>query len=171
MQSRPANHIPLLFGLAHLVLLGLMAGFFYAYTVDVMPALNLLEPAAAIVAMQAINEAVRNPVFFVTFFLTPFIGVIAAIAFNRGGAKKAALFSLAAAVCYFVLALIPTTLINVPMNEALASVDPGGADVDPAVIWERYAADWTFWNTARTITSCLALLLGGLALWSQRQPR
>lgn len=165
----PGSSVALILALIHLVLLGMMAGFFYAYSVDVMPALDRLDPPAAIAAMQAINDAVRNPVFFFTFFVTPFVGVIVAIAFKRSGAKGAASFSLAAAICYFVLALVPTATINVPMNEALAMVDLQNADVDPAVIWTRYSADWTFWNTARTLTSCIALLLGGLALWSFRQ--
>ena len=46
------------------LLLGLMAGFFYAFSFTVMPGLDLLTGAAAMDAMRGINVAVRNPVFF-----------------------------------------------------------------------------------------------------------
>ena len=39
---------------------GVMAGFFYAFSAVVMPGLSAADPAVAIEAMQAINAAVRN---------------------------------------------------------------------------------------------------------------
>ncbi|MEO1746623.1 MAG: anthrone oxygenase family protein [Pseudomonadota bacterium] len=143
-------------------LFGLIAGFFYAFSVCVMPGLNRIDPTAAITAMQAINEAVRNPVFFVTFFLTPVCAIAAAIVAYNAGDLRPALIMVSAAAVYFALALILTASINVPMNEALATVDPNAADA--AQIWADYTGRWTFWNTVRTITSLLAMLVFAFAM-------
>ena len=49
---------------------GLMAGFFFAFSVSVMKALGRLPPAQGIAAMQSINIVVINPVFLIAFFGT-----------------------------------------------------------------------------------------------------
>ena len=155
-----ASVTPALFS-AHvaIILFGLIAGFFYAFSVCVMSGLDLVDPVEAIHAMQAINLSVRNPVFFVTFFLTPVAGFIVTLLMFRAGMARAAAWMLAATLVYLFGAFIPTALINVPMNEALGLVDPAAAGYDAASAWEEYSARWTAWNTARTIASTLALLL------------
>lgn len=50
------------------VLSGLLAGLLYAFHVAVVPALRSMTGAQHIVAMQAINEKIKNPVFFLSFF-------------------------------------------------------------------------------------------------------
>ena len=142
---------------APIVMFGLMAGFFYAFSVCVMPGLDRLPPTEAIGAMQAINVAVRNPVFFVTFFLTPLVAFgAAALAFQMGETRRAASMA-SAALVYSLLAAVPTALVNVPMNEALAAVEP--ARVDAGAVWTAYSDRWTGWNTMRTVTATLALAL------------
>lgn len=141
--------------LAPILMFGLMAGFFYAFSVCVMAGLDRLPPAEAIHAMQTINAAVRNPVFFVTFFLTPVVALAtAALAFQVGDTRQA-LFMAAAAAVYILAAAAPTALVNVPMNEALAAVAPANADA--AAVWTAYSDRWTAWNTVRTVTSTLAM--------------
>ncbi|HZD26142.1 MAG TPA: hypothetical protein VE631_07765 [Alphaproteobacteria bacterium] len=49
---------------------GLNAGLFFAFSAFVMKALAGLPPAGGIAAMQAINVAVLNRVFFAVFFGT-----------------------------------------------------------------------------------------------------
>ncbi|MBO6638679.1 MAG: DUF1772 domain-containing protein [Roseitalea sp.] len=157
--TRAAQMVPI-------TMLGLMAGFFYAFSVCVMAGLDAIAPERAISAMQAINAAVRNPVFFVTFFLTPVIaGGTAALAFASGETRIGS-FMAAAAVVYVLAAALPTALVNVPLNEALAAVDP--ERVDAAAIWSDYSARWTFWNTARTLTTTLALALAVFPLFESR---
>ena len=46
-----------------LVLLGLMAGFFFAFAVDVAPAMAQLNAHAYITTQQWINRVVRNALF------------------------------------------------------------------------------------------------------------
>src|SRR5215210_6507554 len=47
---------------------GLIAGVFYAYAVSVNLGLAAQPDAAYVAAMQAINERIQNPVFFLSFF-------------------------------------------------------------------------------------------------------
>jgi uncharacterized membrane protein len=51
---------------------------------------------------------------------------------------------------------------NVPRNNALAGVDPAGADA--ADYWPRYLAEWTAWNHVRTVAPLIAsgLFIGAL---------
>lgn len=154
--------VPCLF--ASLLLSALIAGFFYAYSVDVMRGLDRMEPAEAIRAMQQINIAVRNPVFFTTFFVTPAAAAATALLLYLSGSKSAALAMVGAAAIYMVAAFLPTASINVPMNEALALQETGVADGRLADIWQAYSTRWTFWNTFRTVASSIAVLLTGLAI-------
>lgn len=140
-----------------LLLIGLMAGFFYAFSVCVMPGLDRIDPSAAIAAMQGINEAVRNPVFFATFFLTPVAAVISALVLWRSGNAAAALWVAGGGLTYLLGALILTAQINVPMNNALALVDPTISNAE--TLWREYSQRWTFWNTVRTAVSTVAMLM------------
>lgn len=147
-----------------LLLAGLMAGFFYAFSVCVMPGLDRVAPSAAIEAMQGINEAVRNPVFFITFFLTPVAATISAVLLWRTGHGAAALWVAAGGLTYLLGALVLTVMINVPMNNALALVDPAVENAE--TVWREYSQRWTFWNTARASASALALLMIGIGMLS-----
>lgn len=150
-----------LVALPPLVMLALMTGFFFAFSVCVMPGLDQVAPGSAIEAMQGINEAVRNPVFFVTFFLTPAIALVAAIALWIGGNRRVAVGMSVAALVYLVGVIVVTASINVPMNNALALINPAGSEA--ASIWLDYSERWTFWNTARTFSNFLAFAIAAIA--------
>ena len=62
-----------------LALFALMTGFFYAFSVAVMPGLDAIDARHSIPAMQSINLLVRNPVFFITFFVTPVAALVVAM--------------------------------------------------------------------------------------------
>jgi uncharacterized membrane protein len=64
---------------------------------------------------------------------------------------------LASGVLYVLGMFISTMVFNIPLNDALASVDPSGAE--GASLWARYLKDWTFWNHVRTIASLAASVL------------
>ena len=61
-------------------LMGLMAGFFFAFSVDVAPAMRELDAQGYITTQQAINRAVRNLPFALVYFgaaVTPFVAALA----------------------------------------------------------------------------------------------
>ncbi|PLP60699.1 hypothetical protein CYK37_03875 [Mesorhizobium loti] len=148
-----------------LVLAGAIAGFFYAYTSSVMRGLDAVSPAHAIVVMQGINATVRNVVFAPAFFGTPVAAVLAGTALLGAGRRGAGLAMFAAVVTYLLGAFLPTFVINVPMNEALAIVTVPGDATEAATLWRDYSSDWTWWNTLRTGFSLLCLVQVGLALF------
>ena len=149
-----------------LLLTGVMAGFFFAYSGSVMLGLDAVGADHAIPAMQAINLTVRNPVFFVTFFGTPVAALVTSVLFIVARRPAAATLFLIAGSVYFLGALMPTALVNVPMNEALAVA---AVPADPQVagkLWADFSVPWTWWNTLRTAFSALSLLVVGAAIFA-----
>lgn len=141
------------------LLLGLMAGFFYAFSFTVMPGLDLLTGAAAMEAMRGINVAVRNPVFFATFALTPVLGFLLAVACLFTGRRKPGLLLLVSFVAYAAGVVALTASLNVPMNRALAEGSLSGL-----ANWLEWSETWTGANHVRTAASLFALLLALLAM-------
>lgn len=161
---KPQQAMPISIALLAIQFFGLIAGFFFAYSVDVMPALDTLSPVAAIDAMQAVNTMVRNPVFFLVFFGTPVIGALAAVMLYRSGQGLSALLMVIASIIYTLAAFLPTAAINVPMNEALGMLALNDPSLNYKQIWTDYSPRWTFWNTSRTLASLVALLFASLSL-------
>lgn len=133
---------------------GLTAGIFYAFSTFVMAALARLAPAQGISAMQSINITVINPWFLGAFFGTAlgsiFVAVFAILNWDTVG-----VFYLAdGAALYLVGSILVTMFCNVPLNNALAAVEPDSAG--GAELWTRYRSNWTFWNHVRTAASLAA---------------
>lgn len=144
------------------VLLGLMAGFFYAFSICVMDALARRPPAQAMAAMQAINAVVLNPRFLPVFVgAAPLSLLSAALAFASGPLRPALWLS-AASLLYCLGTFAVTVIFNVPMNEALARADADGADAPAA--WARYLQRWTRWNHVRSATALASLACALMAL-------
>lgn len=143
---------------------GAIFGFFFAWVCSTMWGLDDADPRVAIAAMQAMNDSVRNAVFFPAFFLTPLVlGLAAALAWREQRHASSRLL-LAAALVYLLGGLILTMLVNVPMNETLADVAVP-SDLDEArTIWADYSARWQLFNQLRTGASGISLGLTGAAL-------
>lgn len=157
----------LLFPMSMLSLLsiGAIFGFFYAWVCSTMWGLDATDPQVAIVAMQAMNAAVRNPVFFPAFFLTPLILTATSyIATAQRQKRSSVLFGMAAGL-YVAGAFLVTVTVNVPMNETLAEVVVPTDTEAARSIWQDYSSSWQFWNTLRTVASGASLLLTGLAIY------
>ncbi|TDJ71126.1 MAG: DUF1772 domain-containing protein [Proteobacteria bacterium] len=130
---------------------GLMAGFFFAFSVLVMKALGAIQPAHGISAMQSINVAVIN-----SWFLTPFLGmavlsVLLSIAAVLRWHEPGAAYVVAGGVFYFLGTFLVTMLFNVPRNNALAAV--AATSTEGAALWADYLIAWTKWNHIRTIAA------------------
>ena len=152
--------------LACVVWVGVMAGFFFAFSFVVMPGLGAMEPLAALASMQGINLAVRNAVFALDFFGALILCIAAALhALLRRGAP-ACWFALAAALVYLLGAFGVTSVFNVPLNGEIAPLDPTRPDNTQAMV--SYIAEWTLWNHVRTISSLAAFVLLLLSLRSGR---
>jgi len=131
---------------------GLMGGMFFAFSCFVVPALERLPPAEGIRAMQRINIDVYHWSFMATFFATPAVCVALAVHALGNWDEPGTPFILAGSTVYLIGCLLVTGAGNVPLNNALARVDPHTAD--PKGEWQRYANPWVWWNHLRT-ASCL----------------
>jgi uncharacterized membrane protein len=152
-----------------LALAGAMAGFFYAYSMSVMWALDAVDPKAAIATMQSINIVVRNAIFFPAFFGTPVVALVAAGLWWKLGAGQVALLLALAAIVYLAGTFLVTIVANVPMNEALAIATIPTDPETARTLWRNYSGPWTLWNHVRTVASFASLLLVGWALYAAGQ--
>ncbi|MDP1961285.1 MAG: DUF1772 domain-containing protein [Reyranella sp.] len=134
---------------------GLVAGIFYAFSSFVKPALGRLPPDQGIAAMNSINVVVINRSFMLAFFGTAALCVAllagAYVRWDETGGK----LILAASLLYLAGCIGVTMLFNVPLNNALAAVQPATAEA--ATLWAHYLDRWTFWNTVRTVAPTAAM--------------
>jgi len=133
---------------------GLIGGLFFAFSTFVMTALGRLAPAGGIAAMQSINVAVLNPVFFTAFFSTAALCIVLVFFALMDWSSAAAMPLLAGSLLYLIGTILVTILFNVPLNNRLAAVTPEstqGADA-----WRHYLKACTAWNHVRTAASLAA---------------
>jgi uncharacterized membrane protein len=141
---------------------GLVAGFFFAFSVCVMAALKKLPAAQGIAAMQSINVVVINPWFLSAFFGTALACLLAIAASVSQWHDPRAPYWLAAGLLYIFGAIAVTMLCNVPRNNALAAV--AASSPEAATLWSEYLSSWTAWNHVRTVTASIAAALFTIAV-------
>jgi uncharacterized membrane protein len=143
---------------------GLSAGVFFAFSAVVMPALGRMPSVQGIAAMQSINKLAITPAFMTALFGSALACAgLAAWAVVEWGQRSAA-WILAGSVLYLAGAIVVTIAANVPLNDALAATDPGGARA--ADRWTSYLSRWTAWNHLRAAAALAAtgLLIVALQL-------
>ena len=133
---------------------GVVGGIFFAFSTFVMAALARIPAEQGIAAMNAINVTVLNPLFFLAFFGTGAVclALVAGAWFSPDAASGRLI--LIASLVYLVGCIGVTMAFNVPLNNALAAVDPAASAAAP--VWVQYLRDWTFWNHVRTIACVVA---------------
>lgn len=139
----------------------LVAGIFYAFSTFIMQALLRLEPRNGIEAMQSINVAVLNPLFFTAFFGAGGASIAAAIAAGLGAPTATLTTTIVGAALYLIGCIGVTAGGNVPLNERLKATNP--TEEGAAQFWEDYGTRWTRWNHVRTAASLAASVAFALA--------
>lgn len=148
--------------LAALIGSATVGGIFFAFSNFVMRALGRIPAESGIAAIQAINVTVLNPGFMLCFVGTAALCLpLAAFAVLRWP-HPAAAWLLAGAVLYLAGSFLVTGMANVPLNHALARLDP--AQPGAASVFHELAARWTRWNHVRTAASLLAALAFGVGV-------
>lgn len=120
---------------------GLVAGIFFAFSNFVMKALVRLPAAQGIAAMQSVNVVVLNKWFFAVFFGTAVVCLLLAVLSLLRWHTPGAAYLLIGSMLYLVGTILVTILCNVPLNDALATVDPTSAEAGP--VWTNYLKTWT----------------------------
>ena len=134
---------------------GLMAGLFFVFSVFMMTALARLGAPQGIAAMQSVNVAILNPLFLVVFMGTAVLSLVTAVGAIWNWSTAGSGWVLASSLLYLVGIMAVTMLFNVPLNDALAAVDP--ASGEGAALWARYLDVWVKWNHVRTVAGIGAL--------------
>jgi uncharacterized membrane protein len=141
---------------------GLVAGFFFAFSACVMKSLARLPATQGLAAMQSINVAVINPLIMGALFGTALACAVLVVAAFVEWGEPYAVYLFVGGLLYLVGAIVLTGVYHVPRNNALATVDPNGADA--ASQWDRYVRGWTAWNHVRTIAALASAALLTVAL-------
>ncbi|MGH3383951.1 MAG: DUF1772 domain-containing protein [Nocardioidaceae bacterium] len=128
---------------------GIVGGMMFAFSVSVMTALGRQPAPQGIATMQAINVVIVNPVFLLLLLGTLVASVVLAV----GAVITGEPWLLVGGLLYAVGMVGVTSVVNVPMNNALDKVDPDSAE--GAQLWARYLATWTTWNHIRSV-ACFA---------------
>jgi uncharacterized membrane protein len=136
---------------------GLLGGLYFAFSTFIMTALGRIGQAPGIMAMNAINTVIVQSLFMPLFLGTTLTSLLLAIAAMFRWDEPGAAAMVASGVLYVVGMFVCTAIFNVPLNNALAAVDPASAEA--ATLWARYQNDWTLWNHVRTISSTAACAL------------
>ena len=164
---------PFLFYFAHIAVLAyaLVGGVFLAFSDFIMRALSVTSGYGGAEAMQAINREVFRWVFMTLFLGLAAVSLALAVYAGFWMIGPVATLVVAAGLVYLVGCFGVTVVFNVPMNEALASMDL--SQEATRTYWSgTYVPRWTFWNTVRTIACgvAAALLLVALTSLSQTRP-
>jgi uncharacterized membrane protein len=137
---------------------GLIAGVFYAYAVSVNLGLAAQPDASYVATMNAINERIENPLFFLSFFGAVLFLIAALVVYSpRPRSGRFWLIALAC-VLYVGGGFLLTVFVNVPLNEELARVAADASPGELARARAGYEGPWNFWNGVRTLFSFLAFL-------------
>jgi uncharacterized membrane protein len=139
--------------------MGLVAGVFALYAHTIMPGLRTAGDRTFVAAFQHIDRAIINPWFMTAFGGALALTLAAGIA-NRG---TSALPWIAAAFGLYLVAVVVTIAIHVPLNDAIkAAGHPGHIDV--AQVRARFQESrWVAWNLVRVAVTTPAF---GLLTWA-----
>ena len=133
-----------------------VAGVFFAFSSFVMRALTRLPPEQGIAAFQSINIVVINPVFMTALFGTG-VACAAWTVYAVTRWHDASAWLIGASLSYLIGTIIVTMACNVPLNDAMAALNPASAEA--ASRWAECARQWTAWNHVRTISGIAAAAL------------
>ena len=145
---------------------GLVAGLFYAYSCSVNLGLKSLKDAHYLKAMQAINEAIQNPMFFSTF-----LGLLVLLPLSTFKAYPNADWRLMglATIIYVLGVFGITVFFNVPLNEKLAAFSADTAtDKELSLMRLTFEKPWNWYHSIRTICSIVSFGLTLVFLMKQR---
>ena len=148
---------------------GLVAGLFYSYSCSVNPAFGTLTDSEYIIVMQAINKAIQNPYFFISFIGLLVAYPIAVYSLYSPPTITSFYALLGAAVIYFIGVFGITLFCNVPLNEQLADFQILTASQhEISAMRKAFEEPWNRYHAIRTLAAILAFCLSVLALLKQK---
>jgi uncharacterized membrane protein len=155
----------MLFSLNNIVLFfaalatALMAGLFYNWATAITVGLHRLPHKEYIAAMQSINRAIQNPVFFLSFFGAAVLLPVCSYLHYQHPVTAKFYILLAATVFYWGGVMAVTVFGNIPLNNLLDKFNLQNASLEEAAKLRLvFEAKWNTLNIIRTVCSCSSLV-------------
>lgn len=149
--------------IAATITMGLMAGVFGLYSHTIMPGLRRTDDRTFVGAFQATDRAILNPWFMASFFGALVLTGLAA-ALHLGADQRSVLPWVAAAFVLYLIAVVITFAVNVPLNDGLKAAGNPDHLRDLSGVRARFGeARWAAWNLVRTLVSTVAF---GCLAWA-----
>lgn len=149
---------------AAIVLTGLSAGLFYAWSVSVIPGTLKIQDSTYLETMQSINRGILNPRFFLIFFGGLIcLGLASTLEFQNS--KLTFYLLLGSTLIYLVGTVGITGMGNVPLNDQLEVLNLNDMNLDElSKFREHYELKWNKYHLIRTVCAVLAFALSVGAL-------
>lgn len=145
---------------------GIMAGFFWTYTINVNLAMLEMDGPVYVTVQSAFNRNVRHPMFF-AFFFGPVPLVLLTLLGSWSQRRKAWWWALVIAGLGYALGIVWFTReINLPLNALTESWSPDALPQD----WAQTRDAWNQANFWRTVISSAVFALSLLALGLRLRP-
>jgi uncharacterized membrane protein len=141
-----------------IIILGLIAGIFYCWSVSVTKGLALLPDKEYILAFQKLNQAIQNPLFFICFFGPIFL--LPACMW-----RNYSIYLLLATLSYYIGVMGVTIVGNIPLNNMLEAFSVQGAGMeDLRLMRGQFELKWNTLNHIRTLCSLVSFILTLISL-------
>ncbi|MEJ2863847.1 anthrone oxygenase family protein [Actinomycetospora flava] len=133
------------------LLSALLAGFYLAFSLSIMPALARLPDPVLVSVMQTVNRVIVRPGFVVLFLGAPLVAAAAVVLALVAGAPVAAVIL---GALLQVASLVITAAVNIPLNTGLDRADPHDA-ADVVRAREAFERPWVRAHGVRTAVTTL----------------
>src|SRR3954452_22551513 len=145
--------------------MGLITGAFALYAHTIMPGLKATDDRTFVAAFQSMDRAIINPWFMLTAFLGALVFTLADILTSLA---RDPLPWVAVAFGLYLIAVVITLAVNVPLNDAIKAAGDPERIADLAAVRERFhEGRWAAFNLVRTVTTAgaFASLLWALIVY------
>ena len=134
--------------------MGFAAGAFALYAHAIMPGLRNTDDHAFVAAFQSMDRAIINPWFMAGGFVGALLFTLAAAVSHLG---RAALPWILAALALYLIAVVITIAVHVPLNDAIKAAGNADRIHDLTGVRERFhEGRWVAWNLVRVATATAA---------------
>ena len=131
--------------------MGFAAGAFALYAHAIMPGLRNTDDHTFVAAFQSMDRAIINPWFMAGGFVGALLFTLAAAVSHLG---RAALPWILAALALYLIAVVITIAVHVPLNDAIKAAGNPDRIHDLAGVRERFhETRWVAWNLVRVATT------------------
>lgn len=142
------------------IIFGIMAGFFWTYTINVNRAMLEVDATTYATVQSLFNVNVRHPMFFVFFFGGGFFPILALVGNLKHWKTAPFICMVLAALIYVFGVIVFTQQVNLPLNYYTESWNPTAVPAD----WSAIRDQWNSANAIRVWTAGIAFLLSIVAL-------